>query len=135
MHEDGRRAVLERVADQVPDHALERIRIGDELDVGIDLDPHVVEPVGRDARQQRLDGIVRAERPRVHADAPGVEAREVEQLLGEVAQPHALLEERLPQLVQLLAPRARPPRADIVLAIPYTIAIGVRSSCEAIETN
>ena len=41
------------------------------------------------------------------ADAPGVEAREVEQLLGEVAQPHALLEERRPELVELLARRAR----------------------------
>src|SRR2546430_6885101 len=49
------------------------------------------------------------EGPRPGADAPGVEPRQVEQLLGEVAQPERLFEERLPELgelhtVELVAP-------------------------------
>src|SRR4029450_12991338 len=54
-HLDRRRAVAEGVQDQVRRDALEGDRGGDELDPGIDVDPHVVAAAVGDAGQQLVE--------------------------------------------------------------------------------
>ena len=108
-HRDRKAAVLQGVREEIADHAVEGDRVRHELALRLDLDPHVLTVIGCDVRDEQLHRRAGPEGPRPGADAPGVEPRQVEQLLGEVAQPERLFEERLPELgelhaVELVAP-------------------------------
>jgi hypothetical protein len=104
--DDGRRAVAERVDDEVRDDAVEHDRVDVRLELVVDLEREVgvgvevedaVEPV-RDPHPLRVD-----------LDCVRLEAGEVEQLLDQLREPGALLVDRLLEHLHLLGAQLVPP--------------------------
>src|SRR5215212_514861 len=95
-------AVPTRIRDQVRDDPIEGRRIGDRLELRRHLEHDRRCLLWYEGGDEGADAAADGNRLRSYADRLGLEPREVEQLLDELAQALALAEEGAPKLVDLV---------------------------------
>jgi hypothetical protein len=93
---DGDRwlAVLQRVRDEVREHAVERHRIHDRMKIRRNRNSHRLEPTTPEPADQLLDPRTEPKAFRGHVDPCQIEAGEVEQLLDQLSHARRLFSKR-----------------------------------------
>ena len=84
------------------------------------------------AWRPRATASAHVDRPAVDLDPPGLDARDVEQVVDEVDEP---VGRQLDDVDELALALVRPPRRTSSSTKPLIDVSGLRSSCEAVATN